>query len=457
MSEFKIGDLIVFKTHPFVREFTNIKLSAYSDYTSPIMVIKETKEKSHDKETGRDIGQQLHCTYYNSRDGKFTDKWINSNLANKLSFSALNHKILDDFDLKKELIDLKKELISKNYEKLINENHLNKKAILKSVDLELFKTKINRTKENGELAETNHLEFLPPLMTIIGFKFQDDKNKFCEKTGIPLIELKCKWYNSNTKSFSENFLSIETLYRVNDTQDILLNADLLSDIVNSIEDNSFFNLPILPVNKCFNLEGRDIRISHTLGRSEAVLYKHYFYQMNYFDYISQNKSSITIDDSFTKKNEKDVFGKKYPDYNSRGFRLKTTDCRFIIDSYYFIRYKDAYSNITKRIIKISDLFIYIKDFKKFKETYTNLNSWTVDDIAFVKYNYEDDGSIYIYLEGEIIPDNRLPKKIFTDDNVEIIVKTNCLLRKGKIRNFKINSILEIQEIIDGNFLFEDLK
>lgn len=455
MSEFKTGELIVFKTHPFIREFTNIKLSAYPDYTSPIMVVKETKEKSHDKETGRNIGQHIHCTYYNSRDGKFTDKWINSNLVNKLSFSASNHKILDDFDLKKELIDLGKELTSKNYENLLNDNHLNKKVILKSVDLELFKNKINRTKENGELVETNHLEFLPPLMTVIGFKFPDDKNKFCEKTGAPLIELKCKWYNSHAKSFSENFLSIETLYRVNDTQDIILKEDLLSDIVNSIEDNSFFNLPIFPPTKCFNLEGSNIKISKTLGRSDTVLYKHYFYQMNYFDYINQNKSVITIDDSFSKKNEKDVFGKKYPNYNSRGFRVKTTDCRFVIDSYYYIKYKDAYNNITKRIIKVLNLFIYIKDFKKFKDTYTNLNSWIVDDVAFVKYNYEDDGSIFINLEGEIIPDNRLPKKIFSDDNVEIILKTNCLLRKGKIRNFKINSILEIHEIIDGNRLFED--
>jgi len=419
------------------------------------MVVKETKEKSHDKETGRDIGQHIHCTYYNSRDGKFTDKWINSNLVNKLFFSVLNHKILDDFDLKKELDDLGKELTSKNYENLLNENHLNKKVILKSVDLELFKNKINRTKENGELVETNHLEFLPPLMTIIGFKFPDDKNKFCEKTGVPLIELKCKWYNSNTKSFSENFLSIETLYRVNDTQDIILNTDLLSDIVNSIEDNSFFNLPLLPLTKCFNLEGRDIRISHTLGRSEAVIYKHYFYQMNYFDYINQNKFAITIDDSFNKKNEKDVFGKKYPDYNSLGFKVKTTDCRFIIDSYYYIRYKDTYNNITKRIIKISDLLIYINDFKKFKDTYKSLDSWITEGVNFVNYNYHDNGKIFIHLDGEIIPENTLPKKIFTDENVEIILRTNCLLRKGKIRNFKLNSILDIQEIIDGNNLFEE--
>lgn len=72
MTEFKRGDLIVFKTHPFINESTNIKISAYPEYTSPILIIKEAKHKSYEKETGANIGQQLNCIYYNSRDGKFT-------------------------------------------------------------------------------------------------------------------------------------------------------------------------------------------------------------------------------------------------------------------------------------------------------------------------------------------------------------------------------------------------
>ena len=78
MNDFKRGDLIVFKTHPFNFENSNIKISAFPDYTSPILVIKEVKEKSFEKETGRDNGQQLNCMYYNSRDGKFTEKCISS-------------------------------------------------------------------------------------------------------------------------------------------------------------------------------------------------------------------------------------------------------------------------------------------------------------------------------------------------------------------------------------------
>jgi hypothetical protein len=453
MSEFKKGELIVFKTHPFIDKYSNIKISAYSDYTSPILVVKEFKDKTFEKETGKEIGQQLNCSYYNTKDGKFIEKWINSNLVNKIFFSVLNHKILFDFDFKKELEILNKELSIKNYENIIKEFHLNKKVVLKSVDIELSKIKINRTKDNGELIETNHLEFLPPVMTIIGFKFSDDKNKFCENSGSLLIELKCKWYNSSSKTFSESFFPPEILYFVKDTQDLFKDNDLLTDVAESMEENLFFNLPIP---KPFKLEGNinGKTINKTIGHSDSILYKHYYYQMNYFDYITQNKSVITIDIPFVKITETEIFGKKYPNYD-KGYKLKITDCKFKVDNYYSIIYIDAFNNITRRIVKITDLFIYINDFKKLKKSYKDIESWNPEENpSFVNYKYHEDGRVYIYLNDESIPNNTLPKTIFEDENIEIILCTNCLLRKGKNRNFKLNRILEVREIIDGHTIFE---
>jgi hypothetical protein len=453
MYEIKPGELIVFKTHPFIHNHTNIKISAYPEYTSPILIVKEIKDKSFDKETGKDIGQQLSCVYYNSKDGKFIDKWINSNLVNKITFSVSDHKILAEFDFKKELNDSKKEVSSKNYENLIKESYLNKKVVLKSVDIELLKNKINRTMENGELVETNHLEFLPPVMTIIGYKFSDEKNKFSEKSGLPLIELKCKWYNSNSKTFSESYFPYEILYSVKETQELFVDKDLLADVNESIEENHFFILPIL---KSFKLEGdpNEKNIVQTIGHSQAILYKHYFYQMNYFDYITQNKSVITIDRVFNKIAENTIFGNKYPNYN-KGYKTKTTDCKFKSGSYYSIIYQDTLNNITRRIIKIIDLFMYIRDFDTFIGTYEKLRSWSPEEEpSFVNYNYHDDGKISIHSNDGSIPSNTLPKAIFNDDNIEIILSTNCLLRKGKNRNFKLNRILEVREIIDGQIIFE---
>lgn len=453
MSEFKPGELIVFKTHPFLHKLTNIKIAAYSEYSSPILIVKEIKDKVFDKQTGKDIGQQLHYIYYNSRDGKFTDNWINSNLVNKIEFSVSEHKILNEFNFKKELDKLGKEPSIKNYENLIKDSYLYKKVVLKSVDVELFKKRVNRTKENGDLVENNHLEFLPPLMTIIGYKFSDDKNKFCEKSGLPLIELKCKWYNSSSKTFSESFFEYEILYSVRETQELLLEKDLLSDISDSIEENKFF---ILPISNSFELEGsvNGKYVTDTIGHSEAIVYKHYFYQMNYFDYMTYNKSIITIDRPFTEISEKDIFGKKYPNYD-RGYKTKVSDCKFKFGEYYSIVYKDTYDKITRRIIKIADLFIYIKDFNEFVETYRSLESWNPEEEpSFVSYGYMEDGKVFIHSNDGSIPNNTLPKAIFNDENVEIMLNANCLLRKGKYRNFKLNSILEVREIIDGENIFE---
>ena len=458
MTGFKRGDLIVFKTHPFIKKHTNIKISAFPDYTSPILIIKEVKDKSYEKETGRDNGQQLNCIYYNSRDGKFTEKWISSLLANEITFSVTNHKILDELDFKKELEYSKKELTIKNYENLIRESYLNKKVALKSIDLELFKNKINRTKENGELIETNHLEFLPPVMTVIGFKYSDEKHKYCEKTGLPLIELKCKWYNSSSKTFSESFFQYDILYSVKEAQELYDETDLLADISESLDENLFF---ILPLEKRILLELEDnktnkvIYITKTIAQSYSISFKHYFYQMNHFDYGTQKKSSITIDHPFVTIHENILFGKKYPNYD-KGYKSKTSDCKFKVDNYYYIVYKDTFHNVTKRIVKVKELFIYIKDFKKFKNNYQELESWDHGkNISSVNYKYHEDGKIFIHLDGISISNNTLPKTIFVDENVEIMLNTNCLLRKGKIRNFRLNQISEVREIIDGQTIFED--
>jgi hypothetical protein len=458
MSEYKKGDLIVFKTHPFNGEHTNIKIAAYSDYTSPILVVKEFKEKIFDKETGRESGQQLNCSYYNSKDGKFIDKWINSNLVENIFFSASKHNILFDLDFKKELQDLNKDLSSKNYENLIKESYLNKKVVLKSVDVELSKVKINRAKDNGDLIETNHLEFLPPIMTIISFKFSDEKNKFCENSGSPLLELKCKWYNSSSKTFSEALFPSEILYFIKETQELFDENDLLADISESLDKNLFF---ILPLEKKFPLElednktKKDTIITKTIAHSYSISFKHYFYQMNHFDYLSQKKSSITIDNPFTTIEDNILFGKKYPNYD-KGYKSKTSDCKFKVGNYYYLVYKDAFHNITKRIVKVKDLFIYIRDIKEFKTVYKELESWNHDEnISSINYNYHENGKVYIHLDGKSISNNTLPKTIFEDKNVEIMLNTNCLLRKGKTRNFKLNQISEVREIIDGHTIFED--
>jgi hypothetical protein len=295
-------------------------------------------------------------------------------------------------------------------------------------------------------------------MTVIDFKYSDQKHKYCEKTGLPLIELKCKWYNSNSKSFSESFFDYDILYSIKETQELFDETDLLADISESLDKNLFF---ILPLEKKFPLELEDNKtkketlITKTIAHSYSISFKHYFYQMNHFDYVSQKKSSIPIDNPFTTIQENILFGKKYPNYD-KGYKSKPSDCKFKIDNYYYIVYKDTFHNITRRIVKVKDLFIYIKDFKKFKKDYKELESWNHEEnISSVNFKYHENGKLFIQLDGLSIPSNTLPKTIFEDSNIEIMLNSNCLLRKGKTRNFKLNQISEVREMIDGHNIFED--
>lgn len=173
-------------------------------------------------------------------------------------------------------------------------------------------------------------------------------------------------------------------------------------------------------------------------------------------FITQKKSTITIDCPFDTKNETDIFSKKYPGYDKK-YKYEISDCKFEIGNYYHIIYKDAFLNVTKRIVKAKDFFIHIKDFKKFKEDYQELDSWNPEkDLNFVNFKYLENGKIFINLDGETISNNSLPKTVFKDENLEIMLNTNCLLRRGKIQNFKLSQISEVREIIKGETVFEDL-
>src|SRR5690606_40281237 len=104
--------------------------------------------------------------------------------------------------------------------------------------------KINREFKKGELIETNHLEFLPPIMTIIGYRFIDDKKKYCEETGEFNLEFKCKWYNSSTKSYSEEFIHYKAIYLIKETSELTEDTDPLTDALESINSNKLIKIKL---------------------------------------------------------------------------------------------------------------------------------------------------------------------------------------------------------------------
>lgn len=449
------GSLVAYITHPYRGNLTKIKISGNPEYTSPLLVVKEVKEKSFDSLSGRDNGHQINCIYYSSSEGKFVEKWISSNLVHDIEYLAFNNNFLTTINFKDEIQPKFTNISFKNYENHIKDFYVNRKVILRSVDIELEKIKVNRTKENGDLVETNHLEFLPPVMTILGYRWIDEKNKFCSKTGLPLIELKCNWYNSKLKTFSELHFPYEVLYVINEPTEFF-GKDLLQEISESLDKNLVFSLKL---EKSFSLESEDpskanVIICNSIGTSQSMIFKHYYYLMSYYDLVEQKKNAIKIDSVFNSLNESAFFGQKFPSYIN-GRNSSVNDCEFKKDDYFLIQYTDAYGNFTKRIIKALETFIYIKNVEDFRIEYPTFQlDEDGNDYAFIKYTKSQQGVDIITDDGNNSMIQNLPRSIFKDDNLEFIIKANCLLRKGLIRNFKLKHIKQVQVILEGSKRFE---
>ena len=457
-----IGDLVVYQTHPYVGNYHKIKISAYSDYTTPVMIVcKKTDNKKFDLEAGKEGGEYIECLYYNSREGKFLKKGFNSKDLVKITEEPnLRKKYLKEVNVKKLLETKRKVINGKNIDILIKEEFLHKKVSLKSVDLELHKVKINKEKENGDLVETNHLEFLPPVMTIIGHRIIDDKNKFCDKSGIPLLELKCKWYNSQSKSFSEEFIKLEALYEI----DLNLSngkRNLLNDYQESIESNDY---NLVSIDKPIILEGSELQVKFLPIQVEDIIYKHYFYEALISNLFSNKKELMLLTNSISMIPNNILWGNEYPSYNKK--YIGVNECIFQNDEYYQISYSDKLKRNTKRVVKVIETFFIVKDLIEFVDELNDDDRILWFDIELFNDLLEENNIFYFrrstfetnYLDvyshnGEMLL--AFKKTLLGSKNIEVFLQTNCLLREGKVRHFKKDGIYEIKEIKNGKELFEE--
>lgn len=384
-------DIRVLNTNPYIDP--SILIGANHEYTSPFLnVYEEKKEKFHSSISGVNLGGVVHTIYYNSKAGKFERKNFNSATLRKiedfkLSGSNLTSVELNDVSLKDFEIDF--------YEKFNN-----KLVILKSVDLELKKKAIKETNDLdiSKFTTSAHLEFLPPVMTIIGYKFSDDKKKVCEETGEIKLEFKCKWYNSAAKTFSEDFLPYQVLAFIENYEEI---SNKVKSFTELIKSNKLIQIklenPILFKNDTGEYTSEVI--SYELLKPQSVAFYHYHHQLLVNSLFSDKIRKQNIDVEYNICNN--VLGVKHQKDED-----KVTIYQFNPNNYYLIKYKDKNNNITKRIIRIN--YIY---------------------------------SLDIFNGMQIIPNEQILQFY---SNLKI--NANCLLRRGEIRNFRLQGMLEITPI-----------
>ncbi|RRT90070.1 hypothetical protein [Empedobacter falsenii] len=405
MTNIEKGSIAVFNTNNFID--SSILIGANHEYTSPFLNVYEVKkEKFHSSISSVNLGSIVHAIYYNSKAGKFERKNFNTNALNYVNVKSSEDNSSEDILTSIEInnIDLDK------FESEFYNNYYNKLVILKSVDLELKKRAIKETNDldNAKFTTSTHLEFLPPTMTIIGYKFSDEKKRICEDTGDINLEFKCKWYNSTAKTFSEEFLPYQVLALIKNNEELDKRIKLLPELIKSkkIIQIALEN-PIVFKNREGEPTGEEI--SYELLKPHSIAFYHYYHQLLVKLLFSDKirKQKIEIDYKICN----DVFGVKYQKDED-----KVSSYDFIPNEYYLIKYKDKNNNITKRIIRVNkvevngETYSSLEDFKNFLKT----------------LNTEQPLEIEVYKKLKI--------------------NANCLLRRGEIRNFRLQGMLEITPI-----------
>ena len=400
MADIKKGSITIFNTNNFID--SSILIGANHEYTSPFLIVYEVKkEKYHSSISNINLGSIVHTIYYNSKAGKFERKNFNSNALNYVNIKSSEDKSSEDKSSEHILTSIEINNIDLDkFESEFYNNYYNKLVILKSVDLELKKRAIKETNDldNAKFTTSAHLEFLPPTMTIIGYKFSDEKKKICEDTGDIKLEFKCKWYNSATKIFSEEFLPYQVLALIKNHEELNKKIKLLPELIKSkkIIQIALEN-PIVFKNREGEPTGEEI--SYELLKPHSIAFYHYYHQLLVKLLFSDKirKQKIEIDYKICN----DVFGVKYQkDEDKISFYV------FIPNEYYLIKYKDKNNNITKRIIRVNNIY-----------------------------------SLVIFNDMQPISNEQISQYY---NNLK--VEANCLLRRGEIRNFRLQGMLEITPI-----------
>ncbi|WP_326984631.1 hypothetical protein VUJ46_08925 [Chryseobacterium sp. MYb264] len=360
MENIKLGDLYSLKNHPFGNGFTDVKISALALMTPPILVVSEIQNspKEYDSETGNEKSKQIRCIFFSHKTQRFENNWFDINILKEITeVNQEEHEesVRDDGDIQT------KNLSNFTYPKTfsiedIRNFFLYKQVVLKSCDLELgkLKTTFSQTDQRSVDKITAHLDFLSPVLTVIDVKLNDEKIGFNPKSGNPkkitsIFLLKCKWYNSFSGTFSEEFIPIETVEIIEHSN----SAELVSRLILTKE---FIKQKLEQPIKLEN----GVMLEHTYARPDELTFNHYKYKLKYYDFLrsktlEMDLSDFKSDDDSAKID--DIILRKIPDYDSGLKKFNTViDFTFNKNTYYRITYKDAKDRITDRII-------YVKKFE----------------------------------------------------------------------------------------------
>lgn len=312
-----LGDLVLFKTHPYTYRLNPIKISGNALFTSPIMVIDQLSYKDIDKvELSR-----VRCRFYNSNTNKIEENWF---LSEEL-----------------ELLNTKsQEFFNSDYEQFGS-------YTLKSCIDELKKLKAIFQIENSQTKtlSTSFLNYLPPVFIVIGKVTLNAKGNlqlkdFCS-TGY-----KVKWFSPDSGKFKEDILPEIILTKINQPCD-------LSYLESEIKTKSIYSYDL---SDPIRIQTTGKYLARSFFRIIDVRFNHISVILKIYDIILHAEFEISLEEFYKIRSPKtglysDYFIDKFPKLVGNTF-IYPYQVLLKVGLLYSIKYLNSQGEKTSRCIVI---------------------------------------------------------------------------------------------------------
>lgn len=355
MTNVTLGELCAINSHPFSTSWNSfdsgnqkkVLIGADASFIPPVMVVCEILNNTgeHDPDTGVKQVSQVRGIFYSHHSHKFEKHW----------FKVDEVKSVENGKLSNNAIKIKSESIQD-----LKRKYLNQLVILSNVDVELNKEKISQERKNFEsvnLKRSPCLEFVPPIMTVIDVRVAEAlKDNYHKVTGkqkrvVSKFDFKCKYYNPNSCTYSEEWIPYHCL------ADITSNFDLSSLTGDNVKDKFL----LYPLDVEIKFEDNDKIQFQTIVRVKELVFNHYEYILKAEEIWNHKMFDINVDDPSLTNDNIEIDDLMYSRIPNKTVPYPLPPTKFKVGGLYEIEYLSDRGNSSKRLIYITETYPILED------------------------------------------------------------------------------------------------
>lgn len=301
-TKWSIGTIVALQTHFYDsdNESEIAVIAGDPKLISPLMIIIETiaEKNAYSEKTGMKLSDESNfqclCKWFSHKTYQFEEGWISSRLLKTISENnSTNDALKFDFG---DIVEFKTSM-----------TELGKK-----------KSSYKQTQKNISNTITPELNFFGPTLQVIGtVKYEikeplKDPNTLKTRKRVPMMLIKCKYFNQLSDKFTEVLLPEETLRKI-----VQPSKEILDIIKDSIHKDKYLILE-LPLNRAEEnpkvIPVKPNKVSCKAGRFYLECYNYFGSKMEEYD-ISSLEGVVS---------KSEIFSEKLPRFKLDGSIVKLT-------------------------------------------------------------------------------------------------------------------------------------